>query len=96
VDATRLAAIPFFAGLEDGDLAEVASAASEVDAAEGDLLASEGDFGHALYAIEQGTATVSAGGVVLRVLQPGESSARSPSSRPDGGPPRSSRPRRCA
>jgi len=72
MDATRLAAIPLFAGLHDGDLAELASAASEVDAAEGDTLAAEGDFGHALYAIEQGTATVSAGGVVLRVLQPGD------------------------
>ena len=45
-------------GLDDVDLAAIASAASEVEAAEGQSLAAEGDFGHALYAIESGTADV--------------------------------------
>ena len=38
----------------------------------GRLLAEQGDFGHALYAIEAGTASVSADGGLLRDLGPGD------------------------
>jgi CPA1 family monovalent cation:H+ antiporter len=72
VENSRLAAIPLFAGLSDTDLTALASAASEVEAEQGQRLASEGDFGHALYAIESGTAEVSAAGRRLRTLGPGE------------------------
>jgi len=67
-----LAAIPLFAGLAEAHLAEIAAAASTVEAAEGETLASEGDFGNALYAIESGTAEVSANGKRLRTLGPGD------------------------
>jgi CRP-like cAMP-binding protein len=72
VDPARLTAFPLFAGLTDKELAAVASAASETNAEEGQTLANQGDFGHALYAIETGTAAVSADGVALRTLGPGD------------------------
>jgi len=72
VDASRLSAIPLFAGLTDRELTAVASAATETSAEEGQALAAEGDFGHALYIIEAGTATVSAEGEPLRELGPGD------------------------
>jgi CRP-like cAMP-binding protein len=72
MEATRLAAVPLFADLGEGELAAIAGAASEVDVAEGDLLATEGDFGYAMYAIESGTADVRADGAHLRTLGPGD------------------------
>jgi len=72
MDAGRLATIPFFAALDDAVLASVAESAFEVEAAEGEQLALEGDFGYALYAIESGTADVSADGKRLGSLGPGE------------------------
>ena len=54
------------------DLDAIAAAASEVEAAEGESIVSEGDFGHALYAIESGTADVSAGGDSVATLGPGD------------------------
>lgn len=72
MEASRLAAIPLFQGLGDADLAAIAAAASEVSADEGETLATEGDFGHAMYAIEEGTAAVSADGVLLRTLGAGD------------------------
>lgn len=72
MEAARLAAIPLFSGLEDEDLAAIASAASEVEAGEGQSVATEGDFGHALYAVESGTAEVTADGKPLRTLGPGD------------------------
>ena len=72
METARLAAIPLFGGLEGTDLEAVAAAASEVEAAEGQSLVSEGDFGHALYAIESGTAEVSANGATVRSLGPGD------------------------
>ena len=72
VDAARLSAIPFFAELSDDDRASIADAAYEVEATEGEKLATEGDFGYAFYAIETGTADVSADGTRLRTLGPGD------------------------
>jgi CRP-like cAMP-binding protein len=72
VEASRLNAISLFAGLTDRELDAVASAASETTASEGQTLANQGDFGHALYAIEAGTARVSADGLPLRTLGPGD------------------------
>ena len=53
-------------------LASVAESAFEVEAVEGEQLALEGDFGYALYAIESGTADVSADGKALGSLGPGD------------------------
>jgi len=72
VETSRIAAIPLFDGLAEADLAAVASAATEMEVAEGDRLATEGDFGHAMFAIESGTAEVSADGNQLAVLGPGD------------------------
>lgn len=72
MDPSRLGSIPFFAGLSDDDLAALAEAMSEAEAFEGQMLAAEGDFGHALYVIESGTAEVSADGVPVRTLRPGD------------------------
>lgn len=72
METARLAAIPLFSGLEDEDLAAIASAASEVEATEGQSVATEGDFGHALYAVESGTAEVTSDGMKLGTLGPGD------------------------
>lgn len=72
MEPERLAAIPLFAALTDHDRAAVAAAAFEVEAAAGETLATEGDFGYALYAIEHGTAEVTADGTTLRTLGPGD------------------------
>lgn len=72
METARLAAIPLFSGLEDEDLAAIASAASEVAAGEGESVATEGDFGHALYAVESGTAEVTSHGQKLGTLGPGD------------------------
>jgi CPA1 family monovalent cation:H+ antiporter len=72
VEPSRLAGIPLFAGLAETELATIAAAASEVDVAEGQMVATEGDFGHALYTIESGTAEVRSEGALLRTLGPGD------------------------
>jgi CRP-like cAMP-binding protein len=72
VETSRLAAIPLFAGLDEADLDTIAAVASEVEAVEGRSLATQGDFGYALYAVESGTAEVSANGSLLRTLGPGD------------------------
>ena len=72
MDADRLAAISLFADLSSDDRERIAAKASEKVAAIGDVLASHGDFGYAVYAIESGTAEVSVDGRLLRVLGPGD------------------------
>jgi CRP-like cAMP-binding protein len=72
VDPARLAAISLFAALSDAELTAIAEAASELDVAPGHAIAREGDFGHALYAIESGTAEVAMDGRLVRVLGPGD------------------------
>jgi CRP/FNR family transcriptional regulator, cyclic AMP receptor protein len=72
MDQARLAAVPLFAELGSEDLAALAEVASEIDAEAGRTLTSEGDFGHALYAIVSGTAEVSVDGAPVRTLGPGD------------------------
>lgn len=72
MDTARLAAIPVFSELEAEHLDALAAVASEVSAETGQTLASEGDFGHALYAIESGTADVTVAGEPVRSLGPGD------------------------
>ena len=72
MESSRIAAVPLFQALEPEDLDALADVASEVVAAEGQTLAAEGDFGHALYAIEQGTAEVTRDGETVRQLGPGD------------------------
>jgi CRP-like cAMP-binding protein len=72
IEPSRLAGIPLFAGLTETELATLAAVASEVEVNEGQMVATEGDFGHALYAIESGTAEVRSEGTMLRTLGPGD------------------------
>jgi len=72
VESNRLSGIPLFAGLADEALEAVATAATEVDASEGDILAREGDFGHAMYVIESGTAEVRHNGTTVQSLGAGD------------------------
>jgi CRP-like cAMP-binding protein len=72
MERSRLAAIPLFAGLDEAALTALADAATECEAAPGKVIVSERDFGHAMYAIESGTAEAVAAGEVLQVLGPGD------------------------
>jgi CPA1 family monovalent cation:H+ antiporter len=72
MDPARLAAISLFAALSDAELTAIAEKASELEVAPGHAIAKEGDFGHALYAIESGTAEVARDGRPVRVLGPGD------------------------
>jgi CRP-like cAMP-binding protein len=72
MDRARLEAFPILAGLSADDLDTIASVASEVEVEAGRVLTAEGDFGHALFAVEQGSAEVSRDGEVLRALGPGD------------------------
>lgn len=72
METSRLAAIPLFAGLAEQQLAVVAARVSELEAAEGQALTTAGEFGHALFLIESGTAEVTDGSDLLRTLGPGD------------------------
>jgi CRP-like cAMP-binding protein len=72
METTRLAAIPLFADLDEADLTTIAAAAVEVEAAQGETLATQGDLGHAMFAIESGTVEVSANGQRLATLGAGD------------------------
>jgi CRP/FNR family transcriptional regulator, cyclic AMP receptor protein len=72
MESQRLAAIPLFSSLPEAELAAVASVASEFDLDEGGTLTTEGDLGHAIFAIEQGTAAVKSDGATIGVVGPGD------------------------
>lgn len=72
MESSRLAAIPLFADLSEGDLEAVASIATELEAPPGKPVVTEGDFGHALFAIESGSANVDIGGTTVRTVGPGD------------------------
>ena len=61
-----------FSGLPEAELAAIADAASEFEVGQGEEVATEGDFGHAMYAIESGTAEVRLDGKPPRTLGPGD------------------------
>jgi CRP-like cAMP-binding protein len=72
VESSRLAGVPVFSGLPEAELAAIADAASEFEVGQGEEVATEGDFGHAMYAIESGTAEVRLDGKPARKLGPGD------------------------
>jgi len=72
VDRARLEAFPILSGLGADDLDAIASVASELTVEAGQVLSAEGDFGHALFAIEDGSAEVSRHGQVVRELGRGD------------------------
>ena len=72
MDADRLAAIPVFAELPPEELAAVADFADELDVGSGGSVVSEGDFGHAIFAVESGTAEVIIDGLHVGHVGPGD------------------------
>jgi len=70
VEALR--AVPLFADLSRGDIKAVAEISHEVYHETGRAIVDEGEAGAAFHLILEGSAEVSAGGRVLRVLGPGD------------------------
>jgi CPA1 family monovalent cation:H+ antiporter len=72
METSRVAALAIFAGLPEADIAAIAEVAFELEVVPGEELATEGDLGHALFAIETGTADVVTGNTTLRTIGPGD------------------------
>jgi len=72
VEIGRIAAIPLFANLSDEDLSFVAGMAGELEIAPGENLAVEGDFGYALFAVEDGAADVIRDDAKIGSIGPGD------------------------
>jgi CRP/FNR family transcriptional regulator, cyclic AMP receptor protein len=72
VNAERLAVVPLFTGLPQNELNAIAAVAGEVELANGDVMTREGEFGHCLFAIEEGTADVMCDGAKLRTVAVGD------------------------
>jgi CRP-like cAMP-binding protein len=72
VDRERVGAIGIFRELPEHELDAVARAASEIRFNEGDALATEGEFGHALFVLDSGTAEVFTGGTPIAEVGPGD------------------------
>jgi CRP-like cAMP-binding protein len=72
MEPSRLAEIPLFAALGNAQLAEIAAVVVEAEAAEGETIATQGELGHALFAIESGTVEVTANGDLVATLGAGD------------------------
>lgn len=72
MESARIAAIPVFAGLPESDLDAVAKVAFEVEVPSGEAVVNEGDFGHAMFAIESGSADIVMGDATLRRVGTGD------------------------
>jgi CRP-like cAMP-binding protein len=72
VDVARLEAIPLFAGLALPELEAIARVAAEREVEPGAAIATEGEFGHAFFAIEAGEADVLQEGATIARLGPGD------------------------
>jgi CPA1 family monovalent cation:H+ antiporter len=72
VERELLLSLPIFAGLPEAELDAVAEAVRTVELDEGEPVATEGDFGHTLFFVEEGTADVVRDGAVLRSVGPAE------------------------
>ncbi len=68
----QLRDVPFFSGLSKRELATVAQQIDEVEVDAGAVLATEGDFGHEVFVIMDGTAEVLRGDAPIAELGPGE------------------------
>jgi CRP/FNR family cyclic AMP-dependent transcriptional regulator len=71
VERARIAAVEIFAGLPESELDVLAEVAFDVEVGAGEALASEGEFGHSVFAIESGTADVIQGERTIRTVGPG-------------------------
>jgi CRP/FNR family transcriptional regulator len=64
--------VALFVGLEDRELGRLGNLMRESRFAEGDPITTEGESGVGFFVIEDGNATVSRGGEILRTLKPGD------------------------
>ena len=72
VNAKALKSMPVFAGLDRSDLARIAACAEEVEVPAGEPLLEQGQFAFEFFAIRSGAAHVSADGVHIADLGPGD------------------------
>jgi CRP-like cAMP-binding protein len=72
VESATLEAIPLFARMPEEERNRVAGVCSDVAVDAGTTLVTEGDFGHAMFVITEGTADVVRDGEVLTTLGPGD------------------------
>jgi CRP-like cAMP-binding protein len=72
VDPGRIAGHDFMAGIPQDQLDAVADAASERQFAAGETVMSEGDFGHCLFLVEEGSAEVWVDDTRVREIGPGD------------------------
>jgi CRP-like cAMP-binding protein len=72
VDRARIAEHAFLVGIPDDELDAVADVATEREFAPGERLVAQGDFGHCLFLIEEGTADVSVEGRKVNGLGAGD------------------------
>ena len=70
--AETLSRIPLFAGVKGRDLGRLAKVMSERTFAEGEVAVEEGRGGAGFWLIQDGNATVSIAGEIIRTLGPGE------------------------
>lgn len=72
MDSSRVAAIRFFSDLPEAELAAIADVAFEIEVPSGQALTTTGGLGHALFAIEAGTADVVVAGTKVRSIGSGD------------------------
>jgi len=68
----RLAQVPLFSGIKPKELKKLGKRMTERTFSEGDEIMTEGKSGLGFFVIEDGNATVSVGGKIVRTLGPGE------------------------
>jgi CRP-like cAMP-binding protein len=68
----KLARVPLFSGIKPKELKKLSKRMTERDFNEGDEITREGESGIGFFVIEDGNATVSVGGDIVRTLGPGE------------------------
>ena len=72
VSPERLRNVSLFAELDEPELAAIAGLAGDLEVEAGTVLAAEGDFGHAFFAVEEGSADVFRGDERISGLVAGE------------------------
>jgi CRP/FNR family cyclic AMP-dependent transcriptional regulator len=72
MDSTRLEGVGFFSGLSKKELGKLSQWTDEVSVSAGHALATEGQFAHEFFVIEEGSAEVLQDGERIAELGPGE------------------------
>jgi voltage-gated potassium channel len=72
VGADKLAAVPIFESLSEGELGELASRFQEQTVSEGIRLTGEGASGYSFFVLVEGTVVVTVGETTIKNLGPGD------------------------